>query len=190
MKNLLLIILLISFSAAISQNKINEKPDSLDFNSGLIYGKDHLFALSAPTGWVLDNSSGVSQGLHAVFYPRGGSWEHSPSVMYANTASKKVKGNETLEKLITFDVSRYKQNYVSLKIVNAPDIQLTDHKSAVVKYFYYSNSEAVAYIDEENIVVLIVLSSTSQPEFEKSLTPFSQLVKSYRFLTSEVHIEE
>jgi len=39
--------------------------------NGLIYGKGHAFMVKAPTGWTLDNSAGVSHGLHAVFYPEG-----------------------------------------------------------------------------------------------------------------------
>jgi hypothetical protein len=28
-----------------------------DGNSGIIYGDDHAFALTAPNGWILDNSA-------------------------------------------------------------------------------------------------------------------------------------
>ncbi len=183
------ILLMLLVGTAISQNKIPVKADSSEANSGIIYGDQHAFMLAAPKGWVLDNSSGVSQGLHAVFYPRGGSWEHSPSVMYANTASKKVKGNETLNKLIAYDVGQYRRNHKSIKIVDAPDISLSNKKTAVVKYFYFSNAEAVAYIDEEKTVVLIVLSSNSSDEFQNSLPAFRKLVESYTFLTSDVQIE-
>jgi hypothetical protein len=179
------LILLFTCSICFSQ-----EPDSTELNSGLIYGKDHLFGLTAPKGWVLDNSSGVSQGLHAVFYPKGGSWEHSPSVMYANTASKKVQGNETLEKLIAYDVSQYKRSHKPIEVVESPDILTGDEKKAVVRYFYFSNYEAVAYINEEKTVTLIVLSSNSKAEFERSLTPFRELVGSYKFLSTDVRIEE
>ena len=39
--------------------------------TGMIFGSDHAFCFTAPAGWVLDNQSGVQQGLHMVFYPVG-----------------------------------------------------------------------------------------------------------------------
>jgi len=40
--------------------------------TGILYGEDHAFALTAPDGWVLDNTAGISQDIHAVFYRVGG----------------------------------------------------------------------------------------------------------------------
>ena len=39
-----------------------------NMKTGIIYGKNHVFSLTAPDGWVLDNTSGIKQGLYAVFY--------------------------------------------------------------------------------------------------------------------------
>jgi hypothetical protein len=41
--------------------------------SGIVYGKDDAFAITAPDGWVLDNRAEQNNGLHAVFYPVGSS---------------------------------------------------------------------------------------------------------------------
>ncbi len=50
--------------------------DSLKTNTGLIYGHNHSYFLTAPSGWVIDNESGREENLMAVFYPKGES--HGP----------------------------------------------------------------------------------------------------------------
>ena len=55
---------------------------------GLVYGASHAFYVEAPQGWILDNTAGVNQGLHAVFYPGGSRWEDAAAVIYVNTAPR------------------------------------------------------------------------------------------------------
>ena len=47
-----------------------DKEGDAHFKGGIIFGKDHAYVLTAPKGWVLDNQSGVDQGIHAVFILR------------------------------------------------------------------------------------------------------------------------
>src|ERR1017187_9021755 len=85
---------------SLAQQSAAPKTSLKNLNSGLIYGKNHAYWLTAPKGWILDNKSGVSQGLFAVFYPQGSSWAKSSVVMYTNTSSKEEKGQETLRQMI------------------------------------------------------------------------------------------
>jgi len=166
--------------------------DSTSANSGVVYGQDHAFILTAPSGWLLDNSSGVSQGLHAVFYPKGSTWEKGTAVMYANTAHKSVQGNETIKKLIAFDTGRFKSQSSQTTVSQADTILTGDKKKAIVKHISdakHKNYEAVAYIDESKTVVILVLTSRTLKEFEISLPKFTELVSSYRFLSEQVIIE-
>jgi hypothetical protein len=56
---------------------------------GIVYGPKAAFTIVAPEGWVLDNESGVEQGLPCVLYPKGESWADARTVMYA-----KITGTE------------------------------------------------------------------------------------------------
>jgi len=72
---------------------------------GIVYGQDHVFSLKAPKGWMLDNESGASQGAHAVFYQKGGSWEKSAVVAYANARPRnnEVKTADDAAKAVVED---------------------------------------------------------------------------------------
>src|SRR4030095_407855 len=57
------------------------------FRGGIVYGPKATFDIAAPDGWVLDNKSGVEQGLPCVLYPKGSSWADAKTIMYAKIAS-------------------------------------------------------------------------------------------------------
>src|ERR1051326_3275936 len=78
-------------------------------DSGIIYGKNYSFALTAPKGWVLDTASGRQQGLQAVFYPKGSSWKNGAAVMYANILQKTDPAKESLQTIIANDVADFKK---------------------------------------------------------------------------------
>ena len=163
-------------------------------DSGIIYGKNYSFALTAPKGWVLDTTSGREQGLQAVFYPNGSSWKNSAAVMYANVVEKTVAGTESLQSIIANDVADYKKQSPELKVTDADPIPTranasSKDKHATVKYFTgdrYGNSEAVAYVDEGTLIVMLVLNARSNKDFESSLPAFKEFVASYFFLGAKV----
>lgn len=181
MKKIFLFSLLVILSGSLT---LHSQTDS--GRMGIVYGKNHAFAVGAPEGWTLDNKSGVSVGLHAVFYPLGENWSSAVTVMYCNTASKEVKETETIEKLIEYDINVFK-NKSKADVTDSENLQTSDKKMAIVKNFYDStnkNYETVAYIDEKDVVVLLVLSSRNKEEFERSLESFRKLVSSYYFITA------
>src|SRR5947199_3969863 len=62
-------------------------PAQETFRGGVVYGPKAAFKIDAPGGWVLDNNSGVKQGLPCVLYPKDSSWADAKTIMYAKIAS-------------------------------------------------------------------------------------------------------
>ena len=189
MKNLLRILTALAIGMALSVLHAGESKNSDDMNAGIIYGKDHAFSLSAPEGWVLDNSSGVKQGVYAVFYPKGGAWEKSPVTMYVNTA--KPSPGETIDDFIKADLEQMKKGSPGIVMTTGSSIETWDKKVASVRYFTgdkWGNYEAVAYLQEETVFVLIALSARNRELYEGALEAFQKLVKSYHFLSKNVEI--
>lgn len=183
MKNLFSILIVIFFFISVMAQQ--------DMNGGMIYGDDHAFLLQAPAGWVLDNSAGVSQGLHAVFYKKGQSWAKAEIVMYATTEKLQTITYNTLQDFIDADVKHFKKEFKDIVIEDAPAIQITDSIKASVKYFSgitYANYDAIAYINAGKVAVVIALSSRTKEGFEDSKNAFEKLVKSYVFVTDKVEI--
>ncbi|MDX2104984.1 MAG: hypothetical protein SFY67_01150 [Candidatus Melainabacteria bacterium] len=166
------------------------KSEDAPLKGGIIYGKDHAYVLSAPDGWVLDNQSGVEQGLHAVFYPEGGNWSDSKAVMYTRIHDK---ANKTIEEVIKTDLDNMKQDAPNFKAEDQENITCQKGSKAVIKYLSgdkFGSFEAVAYIDEPKKAVIIVLTARDEGNFKSSVTAFNELVKSYFWMTDKVKIEK
>lgn len=160
--------------------------------SGIVYGADHSFVITAPDGWVLDNTSGQPQGLHAVFYREGETWRGASVVMYANTASKRIDGQRTLKELVDYDVDQFRRKSPRLLVAPARSIAVNGRTAEVLTFEgdQYGNYEAVAYIDEQYTVVMLVLTSRTKAEYDRAYPDFEKLVASYQFLTSNVEIQK
>ena len=185
MKKFLIVLFLISLTLTAFGQK--------DMNSGIIYGNNYSFGLTAPNGWVLDNESGISQGLNVVFYKKGESWGKAETVMYANTSSLEVEAHRTLDQLIKYDISDFKSNYSDIVITDGKDILTKDSVKAKIKYLSgnsYGNFEAMAYLDGGKIGVMIIMSSRTKEGFDNSLTAFEDLVRSYFFFVDKIIIDK
>jgi hypothetical protein len=159
--------------------------------TGIIYGPDHAFAVTAPSGWVLDNKSGVGQGLWAVLYPVDSSWKDSKVVMYINTAPK--AGDPTLDGLIAGDLERQRKESPGLHVKPGEPIELQDGTKARVHHWSgdrWGNRESIAYIEAPTVWVMVVLSSRDEKAYKSALPAFSSLTKTYKFLTSRVDIKK
>jgi hypothetical protein len=173
----------------ITTSLIAQTKDSLRAGTGILFGDHHAFSLTAPQGWVLDNESGVSQGLHAVFYPAGGSWEKSPAVMYGNGFDKDTTAHESLQKFIADDSLRFRGYSSKLTISELPPVKNKNGDSFKILQYFSDNYEAVAYIEEIESFSIVVLTARDKESYEKSLPAFKDLVASYWFITGAVDIK-
>ena len=148
----------------------------------LLYGQNYFYNLSTPTGWVLDNSAGVGQGLDAVFYEKGGNWATATTVMYPQVWQKEGK---QLSAIVADDIAQYKAHFPTLAITDEPPIKTKNGQKAELKYFSggaRNQFEAIAYFDEPRVVVMVVFQAPTQEAFKKAYPAFVELVRSYIYL--------
>jgi hypothetical protein len=153
-------------------------------HQSLVYGDNHTFFVAAPPGWVLDNHSGLVDGVDTVLYPRGSSWKDSAAVMYAHVTTRAP--GDTLDSFIADDISAFRGPSSKLQIKDGSSIATEHGRFAVVRYFSgdsFGNREAVAYLAEKKVIVAIALTARTQGAFERSLPAFDQLVQSYHFIS-------
>ena len=171
-------------SSAFAQDTIlTQRQQPLEENTGILYGDDHAFALTAPKGWVLDNESGVPDGLYAVFYPKGGSWTGSPTVMYGKGESKDLENHQTIGEFISNDSSQFMRQYPKARISDQPLLRWGSGSKAIVRKFLYSRADLIAYIDAPKAVIMVVVSANSPRTLELASNPFKELVASYRYIS-------
>jgi hypothetical protein len=180
MKKLLFILYFLTISISIFSQE--------ELNTGIIYGENFVFSLTAPDGWVLDNKSGARQGLQAVFYRKGESWNNATTVMYANAASLENDAHKNLDQLIKYDMDSFKKQYSDLNITDGDAIFLKTGGTANIKYLS-GNFEAIAYVDAVKNEIMIVMSSRTKEAFDSSKSAFEILVKSDLYIADKMVIE-
>ena len=155
--------------------------------SGIIYGEDHAYSVTAPKGWVLDNYVWADQGIFAVFYPKGSSVD-GDWVAYTRVMGMNPKG---LLAYAIEDMEGMKQQSPKYAWKRLPDIQTSDKRTAIV--FSTSgdslgNAEYLAYIQAPTHVIFISAVTKTPANQEQLRSAFESLVRSYAWFTDKVEL--
>jgi hypothetical protein len=151
----------------------------------ILYGDDHAFGLVVPQGWTVDDTSGIGSKIRVVLYPKGQTWANAPTVMYVNPLHQKQEQRRTLRQMIEKDVADFKQQAPRGAVSSQAPLQTATGQPAEVRYFAHDGgppTEAVAYVAEDQLVMLLVLQSRDSAGFQKNLPAFRSLVAGYRFV--------
>lgn len=155
----------------------------------VLYGDDHVFAIVVPNGWVVDDTSGLGSRIRTVIYPKGQTWIAAKTVMYVNPLHQDLKARKTLRQMIDRDVAAFRKATPGGRVTTAPSLKTSQGKTAEVRYFAPGPGEpgeAVAYLEEPGLVMLLVLSSTEPGGFRRALPAFRQLVQGYQFVGANI----
>lgn len=153
-------------------------------NSGpgvIVYSEGGAFMIQGPKSWIADSETGQRLGICCVFYPKGSTWDDAETVIYPNIATK-ADGQKTLKEFMENDLSDFRQNNPSMKYEDGPDISLKNNRVAKVRFFYGVNkgsSEAIAYIDEEKVIALVVVSSRTQTALNGAMPLLREMLQTY-----------
>jgi hypothetical protein len=165
-------------------------------HGGILYGPGYAFILSAPTGWVFDDQTGKAQGVTVVFYRQGESWTTGQAVMYANVAYKRKGQDNTIKKVIKYDIRRMKERRARMLSATRSSTRLADGRKAIVYGFAFEGAdedarrEKVAYVDTPKVVVMLVLTARSEAVYRKAAPDFESLVRSFQFVGRKVQIKQ
>jgi hypothetical protein len=137
------------------------------------------FAIEGPKDWIADRKVGRRLGVCCVYYPKG-SWDTAETIMYPNIVTK-GPGKATLQELMDSDLAKFREDNPGMSYVDGGDIPFND-RTAKLRYFHGVNkdsSEAVAYIDEEKIIALVVLSSKTEKGLIEALPLLLRVLETY-----------
>jgi len=155
----------------------DHEPERFRSTTAIVYGDEAAVLVSSPDGWVIDNVSGVSQGLYCVMYPEGSSWEKGNEVMYINISL--CQPGETIEDSIAGDSGRFKKNYPEVTISELEPVITLSGEKVLLRTFSgggYKNYEAVGYARFKNSLICYVLTSRDQQGFEANLNNFIKMI--------------
>ena len=163
------------------------RADKLPGGFGIMYDSEagYCFTMTAPKGWILDNETMKGQGVCAVFYPVGESWDKSETVMYVNTRPK-PRDAHGIEDAVKIDIDdMHAHGSSGSKAAKIGEVKLRDGRSAVI-YEYTGdaggNFERTAFVMEAKGIDAVVISARSRKALDAALPAFDRLVASYQFM--------
>lgn len=151
-------------------------------DGGLVYEAGCTFFMSAPKGWVMDKLAGKDDNVSVVFYPKGGSWKDSATVMYCRVVSHT---DQTFTQLLTHDVKAFQLKAKQGKVSGVAKIPLSDKLEMSVYKFLPGDTtpaDIVGYIEIPKVFVVMVMTSHTPAELSKNYPAFTELAKSFRYL--------
>jgi hypothetical protein len=152
------------------------------FPGGIVYGPKAAFDIAAPDGWVLDNKSGVEQGLPCVLYPKGSSWAEAKTIMYAKIASTEF---EDVNEFVAWAIKGMKAKHGSPKEKIASGKTQDGREYFINEYpatKTYSQWERVGYVQLPHAVAYIVLSSRDKTSYSKDAPALEKVLKTLAYL--------
>jgi hypothetical protein len=157
-------------------------PAQEKYKGGIVYGPKAAFNISAPDGWVLDNESGVEQGLPCVLYPKGESWADARTVIYAKIASTQY---EDAEKFVVVAIKEMEKTHGKPKEKIGSGKTKDGHEYFINEYpatKTYSQWERVGYVQLPHAVAYIVLSSQDQASYREDSGALEKVLKTLVYL--------
>lgn len=155
----------------------------------ILYGDNHAFGIVVPTGWTVDDTSGINSKIRVVLYPKGETWAGAATVMYVNPLHQSGRQRRTLRQMIEHDIAEFRKKARRGTVSTQAPLRTATAQPAEVRYFApdgRSATEAVAYVAEDDLVMLLVLSSRDAAGFQKHLPAFRSLVSGYRFVAGSI----
>jgi tetratricopeptide (TPR) repeat protein len=161
-----------------------------NYRGGIVYGPKAAFNISAPEGWVLDNQSGVSQGLPCVLYPKSESWADARTVMYAKIAGTQFEDVNAFVAMAIKEMQKThgkpKEKIASGKTADGHDYFINEYPATKT----YSQWERVGYVQLPHGVAYIVLSSRDRSSYQKDSDALQRVLKNFNYLKPETAQEK
>ena len=141
------------------------------------------FFVTAPNGWVFDDSEVArAQGPMALFYRRGESWRSGEAVMYANVLTLLGTAPNALANTIDAEIARWSTAAGDAVVTPLVDIRTGTGDVAKVRKFVSGARQAhevVAYIRNGSTVPILVIIARSEEALVDAYPDFVRLVMSY-----------
>lgn len=176
-------IVAIVVAAGDAECQVQQQGSASPTRAALRYHGRTSFFLTAPNGWVMDDSDAArAQGPMAVFYRRGESWRTGDAVMYANLLTLLGTAPHAFAATIDAEVARWSATAGDAVVTPLVDIRTGTGDAAKIRKFVSrarQTHEVVAYLRNGSTVPILVVVARSEEALVDAFPDFVRLVKSY-----------
>jgi hypothetical protein len=154
----------------------------------IVYGPKRAFNIAAPTGWVIDNTAGESNGLPCVLFRKGQTWQKAEPLMYAKIASTSYEDAEAFARTAIDEIKKERGDYEVKRVATG---KTKGGQSYFINQYSpsekYPRIERVAYVQMPKAVAYIVFSCENEQALRKHQRALTELVESLTAMDAKVN---
>ncbi|VVM05096.1 hypothetical protein [Methylacidimicrobium tartarophylax] len=179
------LLLLFVGSAVVCLSRAYPQQHPFEAGVGVVYAPGHAFILKAPEGWILDRESRGKGRWEPVFYPVGFTAKDTPTLIWAGSKRAEPGRPSRIENLLEeMAQSLSPPRGEGVKAVPLEEARVGKGFHAQI-YGLVSKSggeslfERVGCIPSATTIDYVVLRAKDKGFYERSLSAFNAIVKSY-----------
>lgn len=161
----------------------------------LVTEDNYSYTFAVPSGWEFNFEQARQRGATLAFFPKGGSFADSSSIIYVNEVDDPCSGQcvSPVSQAIAKILREVKDDTPSVQVSTAAQIQTRDAGiKAEVRTLRggrdprnpdLKDNEAAAFIAHDETVILVVLTVRDPKTWEQDYAAFREIVAGHKFFT-------
>ncbi|MGO9086308.1 MAG: hypothetical protein ACLQBK_13865 [Candidatus Sulfotelmatobacter sp.] len=154
----------------------------------------YSYTFGVPQGWKFSFEQAQARGAALAFFPRGGSFNHSSSVIYVNEIGDSC--SDCLSQLwqsIATTLREVKADSPAVEIATAEPVKTKDGGMATIRILKGAmdprdpkrgkDREAVAFLGHDETIIMVVLTARDVSAWEQDYAAFQQVVAGHKYFT-------
>jgi hypothetical protein len=162
----------------------------------LIVGPNkYSYTFGVPKGWEFSFEEARQRGAALAFFPVGGNFGSSSSVIYVNELADPCSADclSPLSQSIAKTIREVRADSPSVEVTNAEPVKTKDGVQAAVRILKGSrdprspqparDTEALAFIGHDETIILVILTVRDTRTWEQDYGAFQEVVAGHRYFT-------
>lgn len=170
--------------------KFTDPPASQDPPPLVLEPGKYSYTFAVPKGWNYDFEQAEQYGVRLVFFPQGGSFDTSNSIVYVSESDAACAATCTgaVSKAIAHEMQQTRQDSPSLHVVLEKPIETLDGGKAQVRILTglrdsRQPKEALAFIEHRETIVIVCLTTKDPSNWDEDYNVFRQIIAGHKFFT-------
>jgi hypothetical protein len=158
----------------------------------------YSYTFGVPAGWEFNIDQARRSGVTLAFFPKGGSFLASSSVVYVNELDNPCSGEDCLSPVslaMAKTLREARADNPEVEVATADPIPTKDGGKALVRTLKGSHdprdpevrdNEALAFIGHDETIILVVLTARDGKTWDRDYTAFREIVAGHKFFTCDI----
>ncbi|HMD38807.1 MAG TPA: hypothetical protein VKH15_05970 [Candidatus Acidoferrum sp.] len=152
----------------------------------------YSYTFGVPKGWEFNFDKANDAGVRLLYFPKGGNFNDSNSIVYVNEDDDLCKATcaGMLGGTISKTIEESRSDSPMLQVAKADSIPLKGGGTATVRILSgwrdpRQAKEALAFIEHQETIVLVVLTVKSVKTWEQDYAAFQEIVANHKFFNCD-----